>query len=280
MQNYISNNEYIEQTLGSCIVIKPEKYQRLLIDEHHPSYHDANTIFSQSKYKYPYLPLYLGDYQIDGVDDLNVNVLRLLIRMNHEDADIYLPEELMILKNFILDNINYHRQYYAVNKNAFIYLTVRCCSYDNMYYKNSQTWHVDGFQGSKIAKHIVEQNVIWCNKLPTEFLLQPMFCEGLDPARHDINYFFNRNAKDELAYEIKENGLYVMNPYNIHRVNHMKYDGNRVFIRLNFSPVEIVDPTNTINPGLIREVIKIRDVRDFLGEYPIDEMEINGIRKK
>jgi hypothetical protein len=279
MQNYIKKNKYISQelTIGESLTV--EKYHRLWIDEHHPSYQDSKTIFSQSKYKYPYLPLYLGQYNIENIENLNINVLRLLIRMNHENEKIYLPKELLILKDFILENINYHRLYYPKNKNAFVYITVRSCSENHLYYKNSQTWHVDGFQGSKVKKHIVEQNFIWSNKAPTEFLLQPMFCEGLNPSRHDINDFFEKNAIEQNIYRGKEYGLYVINPYNIHRVNKTSFDGKRVFIRLNFSPVEIVDITNTINPNLKRENIPMRDVRDFLNTYTLDEGVMSGFDK-
>lgn len=279
MQNYIQKNQYISQKLTNSESLTIEKYHRLWVDECHPSYQDSKTIFSQSKYKYPYLPLYLGQYNIENIENLNVNVLRLLIRMNHENEKVYLPKELLILKDFILENMNYHRLYYSKNKNAFIYLTVRCCDESTLYYKNSQTWHVDGFQGSKVKKHIVEQNFIWSNKAPTEFLLQPMFCDGLNPSRHDINDFFEKNALEQNIYRGKELGLYVMNPYNIHRVNKSSFEGKRVFIRLNFSPVEIVDITNTINPNFKRENIPMRDVRDFLNSYDIDESVISGFDK-
>lgn len=199
--------------------------------------------------------------------------------MNHEDEEIHLPKELLILKDFILENINYHRLYYKKNRNAFIYLTVRCANKKSIYYENSKTWHVDGFQGSKIKKHIVEQNFIWSNKAPTEFLVQPMFCEGLNPSRHDINDFFERNAKKEYIFHTKEYGLYIMNPYNIHRLNSVDFEGKRVFIRLNFSPVEIQDITNTKNPNLQRDVSPMRDVRDFLDSYHIDEQDMSGFSK-
>ncbi len=279
MQNYIKNINYLNQELTEGEIVYCETYSRLLIDENHPSYADSKNMFSQEKYKYPYLPLYLGQYEIENVENIDVNVLRLLIRLNDEKAPLHIPAELMDLEDFLLDNINYHRQHYSENKNAFIYLTVRICDYENIYYDNSKTWHIDGFQGSKIKRHIVEQNVIWSNKCPTEFLLQPMFCEGLNPSRHDINDFFDRNAKEEFRFKSLENGLYFMNPYNIHRVNSEKFEGKRVFIRLNFSPVEISDKTNTVNPMLKREVIKSRDVRDFLNSYVIDEIEASGFRK-
>ena len=49
---------------------------RLKIDEYHPSYQDANQIFCQSKFKFPYIPLFLGKY--DFSKDFIDNILLLL----------------------------------------------------------------------------------------------------------------------------------------------------------------------------------------------------------
>lgn len=279
MQNYISSLTYLEQNLTDGEVLKCPEYHRFIIDPHHPSYRDSEIDFTQEKFKYPYIPLYLNDCVIPQVEhkDFNVNVLRLLIRENNSHADIHLPKELLCFKDFILDNINYHRQYYSVNKDCFIYITVRTSNYEELFYKNSTEWHIDGFQGSRIKRHIIEQDIFWCNKNPTQFLLQPMFCEHLDPSKHDINNFFESNAKDEYIVDTFTNKVYLATPYNIHRVNKSHFDGNRVFVRLNFSPVEIEDFTNTINPMLKRVYPERRDVRDFLRKYNINERNDSGL---
>lgn len=278
MQDYIKNNTYVptKLTKEDIVVIKPEMYERIKIDPLHPSYAHAKEDFSHSYFKYPYLPLYLGDYEID-IKDVSQSVLRLMIRENNENGNIYLPKQFIVFKDLILENINYHRQYYEINKDAFIYLTVRSCTYDELFYKNSQSWHIDGFQGSRIKRHIIEQDIFWCNTSPTDFLLQPMFCEGLDPSRFDINDFFEKNAKDNFKVSAKEKGVYLVTPYNIHRVNLSPFKGKRVFVRLNFSPVLIEDHTNTINPLLDKYSFeKRRDVRDFLRSSQINEIEDSG----
>lgn len=279
MQNYIGSLNYIKQDLTEGEVLLPLKYDRLIIDEHHPSYNDSKIDFCQTKFKYPYLPLYLGEFNIKGVADINVNVLRLIIRLNSEDANIFLPKELLIFKDFIMENINYHRQYYPENKNCFIYLTVRCSTYENLFYKNSQSWHIDGFQGNRIKKHIIEQDVFWSNVSPTQYLLQPMYCEGLNPTKHDINDFFEKQADSKFIFNSLINSSYIVTPYNVHRTCPDVFEGNRVFIRLNFSPVEIEDYTNTENPMLKRKAIFRRDVRDFLRTYIIDEFIDSGFNR-
>lgn len=69
----------------------------------------------------------------------------------------------------------------------------------------------------------------------------------------------------------QKHGMYVMTPYNVHRFVSEPFDGVRTFIRLTFSPVEIEDPTNTPNPGLIRNYAYRRDVRGFLSPYRVEE---------
>jgi hypothetical protein len=279
MQNYISTVKYlpVELKQEDIVELNVPKYQRFIVEPDHPSYLDSTLDFSQNKFKYPYLPLYLGEYDIPNVDNINTNVLRLMIRENSEDSPIHLPKELMPFKDFIFDNINYHRQFYPINKDCFIYMTVRSCSYNDLFYQNSNTWHIDGFQGARIKRHIIEQNAFWCNTAPTEFLLQPFFCEFLNPSKHDINDFFEKNVDNKFIIQTKAKSIYFVNPYNIHRVNKEKFDGKRVFIRLNFSPVLIEDSTNTVNPALDKYAFeKRRDVRDFLRAYPINEKIDSG----
>jgi hypothetical protein len=279
MQNYIENVKYIKTELRKqdIVEIQVPLYERLKIEQEHPSYNDATLDFNQNKYKYPYIPLYLGEFDIPQVEDINLNVLRLMIRENSENNSIFLPEQLLPLKNFILENVNYHNNHYGINKNCFIYITVRTSDYDNLFYQNSSDWHIDGFQGSRIKRHIIEQDSFWCNKSPTEFLIQPFFCENLNPSKHDINDFFEKNSDLRYLLKTKPNSIYFVNPYNIHRVSKERFDGKRVFIRLNFSPVLIEDFTNTINPFFEQYKFTFRrDVRDFLGSYKTEENVDSG----
>lgn len=282
MQNYIKQNLYLPVSFKKeeMVKISVPHYRRIKIEPEHPSYEQAGKIFDQSGFKYPYMPLHLGSFEIADIEKkMKENVLRLMVRKDDENEPIWLPKQLLIFKDLILEAINYHRQYYEINKNAFIYLTVRSCTYDELFYKNSFSWHIDGFQGSKIKRHIIEQNIFWCNKSPTQFLLQPFFCEGLNPSKHDINDFFDKQANDKFLINTFKNSLYCVNPYQVHRVNPKKYKGQRVFVRINFSPVVIEDPTNSLNPVLNDNLIQEhRDVRDFLRGYCINEQKGSGFK--
>lgn len=272
---YTQKIDYKHQPLTKGESFLVDHYTRLKLSPCHPSYQDASEIFHMERFQYPYLPLFLGDYDISPSEN-PVNVLRLLIRMNDSNGPVILPKELSWLKTFVSDNINYHRQHYAVNKDAFIHLTVRMTTYEDLYYKEAGLWHIDGFQGARDARHIPEQDILWCDTCPTEFTLQPFFVNGLQPERHNLSLFLQENAQEQYKVSAKAKSLYLMTPYNVHRFVPVPFDGIRTFVRLTFSPVEIEDPTNTPNPGLPRTYPYRRDVRDFLSMYRTDERDDSG----
>lgn len=277
MQDYTKKVIYKDQVLTEGETLDVPNKTRLKIDPNHPSYVQQTEEFSHEGYKYPYMPLYLGQYNMD-VTKVNVNVLRLLIKWG--TGKLALPNELLFAKDFILEQINYHSQFYFKGDSKFVYITIRTTEKD-CYYSNSQTWHVDGFQGSRIGRHKCEQDIMWSNVNPTEFLLQPFYLDGLNPSKHDINQYFEDHAHEGCAYQGVENGVYLTTPYNIHRVTNALFDKKRVFIRLTFSPVEIEDPTNTPNP-MFNGVDKAKDrddVRNNLWKYETDETPNNGFKK-
>lgn len=278
MQGYTDYQKYIRTKIGKVAEIEVPFYERLQIDPEHPIYNNINKNFSQSYFKYPFLPLYMGDFDIPNVEDCDINVLRLLIKSPNSKS-IFLPESLFMFKDFVLNNINYHANFFDTKNEFFCYLTVRVSNYNDLYYKNSMEWHIDGFQGGRIPRHKVEQNIFWMNKSPTQFLLQPMYCEGLNPSKYDINHFFEKEADERFTFNIKEKALYMINPYNIHRVNKKRFSGKRVFIRLNFSPVLIEDNTNTENSKIVYNFKNRVDVRNFLSEYRVDEKPNSGFSK-
>ena len=171
-------------------------------------------MFSHDGFKYPYLPLYLGKYDID-VSRVNVNVLRMMIRMNDRRLNFAIPKELEALSQFVQTQANYPR-----NADCYVYITVRTTDPGDCYYANSQSWHVDGFQGARL---------VWSNVNPTEFLLQPFFLDGLDPSKHDVNHYFAKNADENMAYAGLEKGVYLLTPHNIHRVSNEPFEHKRGF---------------------------------------------------
>lgn len=267
MKNYTKHIKYIKTELSETDGVHLDKISVERIDPEHPSYIDQKGVFSLSKYKYPYTPLHLWQQEIKDVEAIDKNVLRMMIRENDSEAKIYIPPEFDILKDFILYGINYHREHYQENKNCFIYLTVRQSTYDGIFYNEAATWHVDGFQSGRVEEHIVEQNIIWCNKMPTRFTIQPFYIEKLDKLKQNVHDFFEKTADDRFTLNAKANHAYLMTPYNVHKVDKVPFEGKRVFVRINFSPVEIEDYTNTINPSLRYEYPERDDIRNNMTQY-------------
>lgn len=106
------------------------------------------------------------------------------------------------------------------NNKPYIYITVRTTD-GNCYYQTAQDWHVDGFQGSSADRHIPEQDIVWSNCNPTEFSIQPMFCEGLNPSKHSIVNFFNTNINNDDVYTGVPNGVYLLHTtFIVFRLSH------------------------------------------------------------
>ncbi|NTF17869.1 hypothetical protein G6L37_05600 [Agrobacterium rubi] len=281
MQDFTRQQTYIAAHIGNDGFVEHEAhdYERLQIEPLHPIYGQTELPFSEAMYKYPSIPLFVGKFEIstDELAALELNVLNLMIRENSRTAPIHLPKAAESIAPLILQNINYHRQFFEANADAYVYLTVRVCDYETMYYRNSATWHVDGYQGARAVRQRVEQNMLWSNVNPTQFSIQPYFCEGINPRMHDINEFFERKTSEASAISAVRNGIYFVNPYHVHRVCPERFDGKRVFVRVNFSPVLIEDPRSTENPRLPQyRFAKRVDVRNFLHAYEVDEAASSG----
>lgn len=263
MTKYTDQITYIQQDLSFGEIFTTNAFP--IIQNKHPIQYRAFNKFDHEHYKYPSLPLFLGIDDID-VDNINVNVLRLLISEPKYANDIYLPKELMSIKDFILSKYNYWFHLFN-NFTPYIYLTVRTITdIDNNNHETAKVWHVDGFQGTRINRHLPEQSILWSNILPTEYLLQPFDLEDFDYSKYNVHNYFDFHAKQENIYVGEEKGSYVIDPYTIHRATNKPLPQNkkRVMIRITFSQVEIPDHTNTINPMLPKTYCYRDDVRNNL----------------
>jgi hypothetical protein len=282
MQDYTRRQTYIPVELSEEDLEEhaPHAYGRIKVDPRHPIYGQTDETFDEAGYRFPTLPLFVGKFSLsrEDVEKLDMNVLRLMVRDDDPDGKVVLPKALAPLAPLVLQNVNYHRQFFAGNAACFLYLTVRVCDADTLFYRNSCEWHVDGYQGARVARHRMEQNAFWSNANPTEFSVQPFFLEGINPRLHDINEAFDRLQDPACAVRGVEDGVYFVNPYHVHRTSPERFEGKRVFVRLNFSPVAIEDPTNTVNPAFPQSRCAPReDVRNFLHAYPVDEAACSGV---
>lgn len=150
--------------------------------------------------------------------------------------------------------------------NPFIYVTVRHGIVKSV---TDDLWHVDGF--SMRVPHIPEQNYIYASHCGTEVLEQTIqLPEDFDPMRHNIHQYFQDVAKEENVKVLRNNTLYRIDPYVVHRRPKVTEGVMRTFVRISFIPIEIEDDTCTVNPLIPRlKPYNRSDIRNLLQRYPV-----------
>jgi hypothetical protein len=225
------------------------------------------AIFDHKYYKEVLPPLLVGDYQLDSntMTDFNVNVLRMVLKKKGE-LSIHLPLELLPIETLIINCIEHYATTFNDFIDNFIYITIRCADKIN-YYKNSSTWHVDGFQGARLTRHSPEISYIWSNNNPTQFTLEEYELSTFDYTKYNIhNYFKNYSRMDNL-FMCDPNKIYLIDPYMVHRAPTTDFTDKRIFVRINMLNIEIEDYTNTVNPMLPMHYPTRIDVRDNLLDF-------------
>lgn len=150
-------------------------------------------------------------------------------------------------------------------KQPFVYITIRNGLVNSV---TDDEWHVDGF--SQTITHLPEQNYIWCNEYPTEYTTKLFsFPNDFDGLKHNIHLFFQDNILDKDILLMNKNTVYCLDPYVVHRRSFISNNKNRCFVRLSFTPIEIEDINNTINPLLITNYKRdgIKEMRNKLIKY-------------
>ncbi|SRR6266403_159851 len=192
-------------------------------------------------------------------------ILRMLIKRMFNDYQI--PNELSWCKSLIEKADAYQKEMGIIQ--PFVYLTIR-----KGFVKSTtdDEWHVDGF--SKTITHLPEQNYIWTDILPTEYIEKSFIIpKDFNPLKHNIHKYFQKRI--DYTDDIKTMGskvLYGLDPYIIHRRPEINNTIERCFIRLSFTPIEIEDINNTINP-LIETYYKrdgIKEMRNQLVDYDLE----------
>lgn len=187
-------------------------------------------------------------------------ILRMMVRAPGFSTMI-IPEELNWLKPTIykLDEIQKEN---GLN-NPFIYVTVR---HGLTTTETDDLWHVDGF--SKRIPHLPEQNYIWSDMFPTEYLNQKFpIPSDFDALKHNIHYFFQDRANLKNLKTCKEKSIYLFDPYFVHRRQSIAQNQKRTFWRISFLPIEIQDNNATKNPLLPKKTYNQVDIRNFLTRY-------------
>jgi hypothetical protein len=206
---------------------------------------------------------YLGQFENLEIPFKRQYILRCLIKEPFGAFEI--PESLEWIKPLI-DASNKHQEDIIGIKQPFCYVTVRNG------YVTSETddeWHVDGI--SLNITHLPEQNYCWVNHSPTEYIEGTFnFPKDFSGLKHNIHLYFQDNVNED--HEIKKvipYGLYCMDPYIFHRRPKFIENKIRTFVRISYTPIEIMDINNTENILLPRNHKRdgVIDYRDNLSRY-------------
>lgn len=188
------------------------------------------------------IPEHIGEVQLEPPSERQY-ILRMLIKRPFEEMQV--PDELKWCQPMI--DMALKAQEERGIRQPFLYLTVR---HGVVSTKTDDEWHVDGF--SQTITHLPEQNYLWCSHTPTEVALKSIdFPIDFDSSKHNIHDYF-ANVIDENTFIITVNPktVYAMDPYVIHRRPKIENNVVRTFVRLSFTPIEIIDVNNTFNPNM------------------------------
>lgn len=188
-------------------------------------------------------------------------VLRMIV--GEELGKFFLPSELEWVRCLV-------EKAYAIQSrfslpHRFCYVTVR---HGEVTSTTDDEWHVDGF--SMRNHHIPDQNYIWCDSFPTEWLCQSISIPNdFDPLRHNLHKYIASVADENNAVSLSEKVLYAFDTYCIHRRPKVPEGTHRTFVRVSFCAIEIDDVNNTDNPLIPRKYTRdgVKEFRDTLVSY-------------
>jgi len=198
-------------------------------------------------------------YPIEVPDDQYI--LRMMIKSPKTGGKLIIPSELEWLKSTIetVDVL----QGPMFRAHPFAYVTVRSGVVRST---TDDEWHVDGF--SMRVPHYPEQNYIWSDCYPTEYLDQQFVIpEDFDPMKHNIHQYFEDNADPDKIRTMKEKHIAFIDPYVVHRRPKVPEHTKRCFFRISFVPIEIEDDTCTRNPLMEPVHYGREDIRKTLTRY-------------
>lgn len=203
----------------------------------------ANRVVSLAEFEKNVYPIELSNINVICPFE-NQYILRMCV--STDGINFLIPNEMNWLKPLFIEALTHQKNVINVEKN-FCYITVRHGVVKSV---TDDEWHVDGFS-TKIS-HVPEQNYIWTNSIPTEYTnVSVKFPDDFDPLKHNVNHFLEQNITDEIK-QCKENVLYCMDPYIIHRRPTVSTGTVRTFVRISFVPIMIDDINNTQNPKLLQ----------------------------
>lgn len=201
----------------------------------------ANRKVSVSEFENNIDPIELKQINVSCPYDTQY-ILRMCI--STDSVNYKMPQELGWIYPLLVEAMTHNFIKFKSN-NKFCYVTIRHGLVTSV---TDDEWHVDGFS-TKIP-HVPEQNYIWTNSIPTEYTnVSVKFPDDFDPLKHNVNMFLQDHITEEVK-QCKENVMYCLDPYILHRRPPASTGTMRTFVRISFVPIMIDDVNNTQNEKL------------------------------
>jgi hypothetical protein len=221
----------------------------------------ALKIVSADVYKNINLPTKLEHFDIVCPTE-ETRILRMLIR--EPFVGFKIPEEFEYMRKFI--EYTDKCQTKMGIRQPFCYLTIRCGLANG---KTDSEWHVDGF--STQITHIPEQNYIWIDNDPTEYIEGSFNVpRDFNPLKNNVNWLLSDQINENTVIKkLEAKRVYCFDPYILHRRPESSTNKWRTFVRVSYTPIEIRDDNNKINPLLPQKVFNKKgiDFRNTLTRY-------------
>ena len=218
---------------------------------HAPVWARLGTTFDLAHFMAVHPPVQLGKITGCGIPASAGprKYLRVHIKSAHSET-VQIPEELQPILPILVHALETFAAHHPDWVKSWAHVT-----WDADWVEPGQThrvpgWHVDGMQGPRSAPHRSEASVLWSDELPTEYCIQPFVMSHLDPARHNVHDACVQQAREVNACQGYPNGLYLIDPYVVHRAAIAQTRVWRNFVRVTVSDMAIEDPQNTVNLGL------------------------------
>lgn len=195
-------------------------------------------------------PIQLNAVKYQPIETQRLN--HFMVKLKHSD-EIILPDNMDDeIKRFVHDCVALAKMNGLPWRNRFMYLTL-----DNKFVAKGKTqrtpgWHLDGLQGNEVPVKVPAcYEFIWVNKLPFEYSIQDFEIYGLNLNEHNIFDSLGEQVYPESIRQTKENTLYLINPYLLHRAVPAEEDlADRLFLRLYISELPITSTKMSINEDI------------------------------
>lgn len=236
--------------------------------QHSPLWARMHRTFSTENFLYACPPVDIGLFRVDTEDLLGLRVLRCPIKPSGT-MSISLPAELLTLAPLVRYLAELEAHVNPRYGDFWCHISVERTNVSAGSSQRVPGWHVDGFQGIRVAPHQIEHSYLWADHQHTEFCVQPFYVSHLDPGRHNVFNEFARQAREENALGGLDGHIYLIDPYVVHRSPVLKRETVRTFVRVTFTETELEDPVNTVNLSLpgSQDYARRIDVRDRLTSY-------------